>query len=49
MELDRTLSSLLNINNDGDCLNNKPSNSVVVKSKKVTKAYNADHSKKKMN
>ena len=49
MELDRTLSSLLicQLNNDGDCLSYEPSNSVVVKSKTVTKAYNTDHSKKK--
>ena len=48
MELDRTLSSLLicPLNNEGDCLSYEPSSSVVVKSKKVTKAYNIEHSKK---
>lgn len=49
MELDRTLSSLLicQLNNEGDCLSYEPSSSVVVNSKKVTKAYNTEHSKKK--
>ena len=49
MELDRTLSSLLicQLNNDGDCLSYEPSSSVVMKSKKVTKAYNIEHSKNK--
>lgn len=48
MELDRTLSSLLvcQLNNEGDCLSYEPTRDVIVKSKKVTRAYNTEHSKK---
>ena len=49
LDLDRTLSSLLicQLNNDGNCLTYEPSREVILKSKKVTKAYNREHSKEK--
>ena len=49
MDIDRTLSSLLicQLNHDGDCLSYEPSRDVVLKSKKVTKEYNKEHSTNK--
>ena len=49
MNIDRTLSSLIicQLNYDGDCLSYAPSHDVLLKSKKVTKEYNKEHSTNK--